>query len=113
MSCNKFLQQQIANAQLRSTEERFDDSVFTGYLTGAEDYFKHDRCFGAMCGTDLRDNMNPANYTGVYSTHLFAQKAAEAVNNHNTDKVLKVQSFSKRSMSGIDCIRESKNRKSL
>lgn len=113
MSCNKFLQQQIANAQLRSTEERFDDSVFTGYLTGAEDYFKHDRCFGAMCGIDLRDNMNPANYTGVYSTHLFAQKAAEVVNNHNTDKVLMVQSFSKRSMSGINCIRESKNRKSL
>lgn len=113
MSCNKFLQQQIANAQLRSTEETFDDSVFTGYLTGAEDYFNHDRCVGAMCGTDLRDNMNPANYTGVYSTHLFAQKAAEVVNNHNTDKVLMVQSFSKRSMSGINCIRESKNRKSL
>ena len=37
--------------------------------------------------------MDPANYTGVYSAHLFAQKASEVVKNHNTDKVYKSIQF--------------------
>ena len=40
-----------------------------------------------MCGTDLRENAIPANYSGVYSTYLFAEKSADIVKNHNADQV--------------------------
>lgn len=36
---------------------------------------------------DLRENAVPANYSGIYSTYLFAQKAADIVQKHDSDQV--------------------------
>jgi len=56
---------------------------FYGYLLGSEDYFRHDR-EGHL---DLRDNLVPDhNQTGVYSTHLFTQKAVHVIKNHQSSQ---------------------------
>ncbi|CAJ1070448.1 arylsulfatase B-like [Xyrichtys novacula] len=59
---------------------------YFGYLTGSEDYYTHEHCAQipgeklTRCALDLRDGEEVAsNYTGVYSTHLFSQKAIEMV----------------------------------
>lgn len=53
-----------------------------------------------MCGMDLRENAIPANYSGIYSTYLFAQKAADIVQKHDSDQV-RYMKVSKRYLSGI------------
>lgn len=65
-----------------------------GYLTGSEKYFTHHRCsFIAplnvtRCALDLRDGEDVAsNYTGQYSTELFAQRATDIITRHPPEKV--------------------------
>ncbi|XP_013382182.1 arylsulfatase B-like [Lingula anatina] len=59
-----------------------------GYLTGAEYYFTHKRCY-ETCGIDLRDNLDvDKNQNGVYSTHLFTKRAEDIIANHDKNKPL-------------------------
>ncbi|XP_071489134.1 arylsulfatase B-like [Diadema antillarum] len=62
-----------------------------GYLTGSEDYNTHMRHGGGPFnftkgweGLDLRDNLQPTkNYSGIYSTHLFAMRAQDIIKQHD------------------------------
>ncbi|XP_019630639.1 PREDICTED: arylsulfatase B-like isoform X2 [Branchiostoma belcheri] len=62
---------------------------FYGFLTGSEDYWTHRRPTNkkGYRGLDLRDQDTPVlDQNGTYSTHLFAQKAAEMIKKHEQTK---------------------------
>ena len=72
--------------------------MFAGFLGGQEDHFTHHNDICGMdiqlpsCkswdGLDLRNNDKPVyNCTGVYSTHLFTQRAQMVIENHDYKKV--------------------------
>ncbi|XP_042896266.1 arylsulfatase B-like [Parasteatoda tepidariorum] len=64
------------------------DSFF-GYWNGKEDYFTHWAEGQKAHGLDLHDNdINAWNYTMVYATELFTDKAISKILNHNTSKPL-------------------------
>ncbi|KAK3094132.1 hypothetical protein FSP39_024506 [Pinctada imbricata] len=64
----------------------YKKEYFASYLVGAEDYFTHYRCEEKACGYDLRDNLQPVNYTGTYSAFLFAQRAQKIIHEHESTK---------------------------
>jgi arylsulfatase A-like enzyme len=75
---------------------------FFGFLTGKEDYFDHvdaegktvingttyaDMTTAPYVGLDLYDNEEPArNYTGIYNTELFTQKALAMLHDHHASQ---------------------------
>ena len=63
--------------------------IFTGYLTGSEDYYTHMRGYNKTHKyLDLRHESGPVTTAnGKYSTHLFTQKAIDAINGHTKKKV--------------------------
>ena len=63
-----------------------------GYLAGSEDYVTHSRGYVFNSehwhGLDFRDGLEPAsNYSSIYSTHVFAQRAQQVIEQHDKQKV--------------------------
>jgi len=73
--------------------------ISEGYLNGWEDYYTHSFCYRLgtyqdtqsgghdphplLCGHDLRDNERVVNnYTQVYSTHMFTERATNIIDRH-------------------------------
>lgn len=80
------------------TQRGFDS--FTGFLTGAEDYYTRLQCYGnwgkqttykpGPCGLDFREGEQPAatneDDIGVYSAHLFPRKIKQVIKKHDFEK---------------------------
>lgn len=73
-----------------------------GYFNGGEGYYSH-LLWGyfpnkyankIVYAFDLRDNLEPArNYTGLYSTHVFTQKAIDVIDYHAAHQSNKVTAY--------------------
>lgn len=71
------------------TRRGFDS--FFGFLSGHSRYFNHVTSWRNMSGYDLREGEEPANmsmYNNYYSTDLFADKAIDLIQKHDTNKPL-------------------------
>ena len=61
--------------------------TYFGFLAGVQDYYQKYQCAKSACGYDMNSENGPTNETyGQYSTHLYADKAKEAIDNHDKSK---------------------------
>ncbi|XP_050408585.1 arylsulfatase J [Patella vulgata] len=81
----------FCNVNCTPTYRGFDS--FSGYYTGAEDYFNHTRGYQGEMGYDFRHDFErnstvDAQDKGRYSAHVFADKAIEIIRTHDASKPL-------------------------